>query len=158
LASRSEAAHRRPPRRCAPRSDQIPPSRFADDLLIASRADPFGEMRSRIVEHERRIQEAPADPRPIVSVYTDTTRVTLRTETFEHGSGAHVLNGRMAFRTQDMGAVMTIARALALPEVTYQRADGSSGGMRDAQVSAAAISPEGETVLMNGPGYDYRIP
>lgn len=125
----------------------------ADEWLIASRAEPFGALGARILEFEEAVRSAPPDPRPILSVYTDATRVKLRVETFEHGRGEHVLNRRMAFRTQDMDAMRVIARASILPEVTYERPTGGSGGMRQARVIAAAISPEGETILMNGPGY-----
>jgi hypothetical protein len=126
---------------------------YADELLIASRADPFGKLRPYITALEEARRASPPDARPILSVYTDSTRVRLRMDSFEHGPGPHVLNGRLTFRTADMEALRILADSANLPEVTYQGPEGK-GGMRDARVIAVALSSEGETILMNGPRLD----
>lgn len=124
----------------------------AAEWLISSRAEPFGAMQARIVELENLRRALPEDPRPILTVYTDRTRVRLRMEEYKYGLGPMPINGRLSFRTRDMAALRTLAEAAHLPEVTYQAPDQVSGGMRNAWVIAVALSPEGETIIMNGPG------
>jgi hypothetical protein len=124
----------------------------AHRLLVASRPDPFGALRSLVLAADLEARREAADPRAVLSVYTDRTRVRLRAEALDRGRGAHVLNGRLTFRTRDADALRILAEAASLPEVTYEiPGTGSSGGMRDARVVAVALTPDGETVLENGP-------
>ena len=124
----------------------------AAEWLISSRAEPFGTMQARIVELENVLRAVPDDPRPILTVYTDRTRVRLRMEEYKRGLGPTPINGRLSFQTRDMAALRVLAEASHLPEVTYRGPDQVSGGMREARVIAVALSPEGETIIMNGPG------
>lgn len=124
----------------------------AHRLLVASRPDPFGALKPLLLAADAAARREAVDPRPIVSVYTDSTRVRLRAEALEYGRGAHVLNGRLTFRTRDADALRILAEAAGFPEVTYAAPGrGESGGMLDARVLAVALGPDGETVLENGP-------
>lgn len=125
--------------------------RGAHELLVASRPDPFGDATALVLAGDAAARVEDSDPRARVTIYTDTTRLSVRVTHVEHGEGRHVLNARLSFRTDDMDAVRILADAAEIPEAEYRASDGSGGGMRHARVIAVALSPDGFTVIENGP-------
>lgn len=104
----------------------------ARELLIAFGPDPFGDLTPSILARDAAAQREAADPRPIVTAYTDRTRVRFRAEAIDHGHGASPLEGRLTFRTRDADALRILAEAERIPEVTYG-APAGRGGRRDAR-------------------------
>lgn len=121
----------------------------AHQLLVASKPDPLGAVRALVLSGDAAVRVEESDPRTLLTIYTDTTRLRARVTHLDHGEGRHVLNARLSFRTDNVDGVRILADAVRIPEAEYRAADGRSGGMRHARV-ITALSPEGETVIESG--------
>ncbi len=125
--------------------------RGAHELLVASRPDPFGDVTALVLAGDASVRFEDSDPRALLTIYTDSTRLSVRVTHVDDGEGSHALNSRLSFRTEDMDAVRILAGAAEIPEAEYRAPDGRGGGMRDARVIAVALTPEGETIIESGP-------
>lgn len=122
----------------------------ADTELYASSPDPYGPLKTVALAHDRRTSVALAQARPGLTIYTSQERYWLPTTVLMHGSGAHVLTGRLTFRTDDMRTLRAIASDGEMAEITYVSETGS-GGMREARFVQVALGPDADSIIENGP-------